>query len=235
MTPRRRGLTIGAVLAHLQGDFPDLTISKIRFLETEGLVTPERTPAGYRLFREADVERLRYVLTAQRDRFWPLRVIREALDAIDRGLTPVDDPIDARPVVPPSEPDADVPSPAELGAAPALRLTEAELLSAAGVDAAFLSSLRTFGLVRPAPDGHFDEAALAVARAAAGLASYGVEARHLRMFRTAADREVGLVQQITGPLLAAQGKRGGGVDPTPDLLHHCLALHAALVKAELRA
>ena len=81
-------MTIGAVLESLKADFPDLTISKIRFLEAEGLVTPERTASGYRTYSEQDVERLRYVLTAQRDRFWPLKVIREALDALDRGLTP---------------------------------------------------------------------------------------------------------------------------------------------------
>lgn len=83
-----RTLTIGAVVAELADDFPDLTISKVRFLESKGLVAPERRPSGYRVFQPDDVERLRYVLTAQRDRFWPLEVIKDALDAMDRGLTP---------------------------------------------------------------------------------------------------------------------------------------------------
>ena len=87
---RRRGRSIGTVLAELQPDFPELTISKIRFLEAEGLITPERTPSGYRVYSAADVERLSYILSAQRDRFWPLKVIREALDALDRGLVPAE-------------------------------------------------------------------------------------------------------------------------------------------------
>ena len=93
--------TIGGVLAALTPDFPDLTISKIRFLEAEGLVTPHRTGSGYRTYTDRDIERIRYVLTAQRDRFWPLKVIRDALDAMDRGLTPGEPGVaDARPRVP---------------------------------------------------------------------------------------------------------------------------------------
>ena len=107
MAGRRRGLSIGVVLERLQGDFPDLTISKLRFLETEGLVTPQRAPSGYRIYSEADVTRLRYVLTAQRERFWPLKVIRDALDAIDRGLTPAADAPGARPAVPGPATDPD--------------------------------------------------------------------------------------------------------------------------------
>ena len=102
-----RPLTIGAVVAALVEEHPDVTISKIRFLEAEGLVTPERSAAGYRRYGEADVERLRYVLHAQRELFWPLKVIREALEAIDRGLVPTGP--DARPVVPDPGPDPDVP------------------------------------------------------------------------------------------------------------------------------
>ena len=86
--PEPARMTIGAVLARLQPDFPDVSISKIRFLETEGLITPSRTGSGYRTFSEQDVERLHYILSAQRDRFWPLKVIRDALDALDRGLQP---------------------------------------------------------------------------------------------------------------------------------------------------
>ena len=94
-------MTIGAVLAALQPDFPDVTISKIRFLEAEGLVTPARTPSGYRTYSGQDLERLRYILTAQREHFWPLKVIAAALDAMDRGLTPErTDPGMPRPTVP---------------------------------------------------------------------------------------------------------------------------------------
>ncbi|HRW40085.1 MAG TPA: MerR family transcriptional regulator [Microthrixaceae bacterium] len=250
MSARRRGLTIGVVLERLRDEFPDLTISKIRFLEAEGLVTPERTASGYRQFSPADVERLRYILAAQRDRFWPLKVIREALDALDRGLTPGVDgpsapgeagPTSGRgghpglPVVPTPPENPDLPSVAELGATPQLRLTEAELVEASGITAALLGSLRQFGLVHPDAAGHYDDIALAVTRAAGALASYGVEARHLRAFRTAAEREVGLVEQVAGPLRAARGRRGSEAptDPTLELVHHCLALHAALVRAQL--
>ena len=116
--------TIGAVLAALTPDFPDLTISKIRFLEAEGLVTPHRAGSGYRTYTDRDIERLRYVLTAQRDRFWPLKVIRDALDAMDRGLTPGEpEGSDARPRVPEGASDPDVPTALALAAPATLRLT----------------------------------------------------------------------------------------------------------------
>lgn len=221
-------------MAELQPAFPELTISKIRFLEAEGLITPERTPSGYRVYSAADVERLSYILTAQRDRFWPLKVIRDALDAMDRGLTPAADPSGERPAVPVAAADPDVPVAATLGAPPSLRLTEAELIGAAGLEQEMFAALRGFQLLRPDATGHYDDAALAVARAAAALAAYGVEARHLRPFRTAAEREVGLVQQIVLPALGSAVGRASGADPTAEVLHHCLALHAALVRAELR-
>ena len=235
MSPRRRGLSIGTVLERLRGDFPDLTISKIRFLEAQGLVTPHRAASGYRQFSEADVDRLRYVLTAQRERFWPLKVIRDALDALDRGLTPNEDQVDARPSVPRPAADPDVPDPEALGAPATLRLTASELGEAAGLDSATLAALQGFGLLHAGPSGHYDSDALAVARAAAALAAYGVEARHLRSFRTAADREVGLVRQIVIPALAVRGRARteADVDPTHDVLHQCVALHVALVRAEL--
>ena len=223
-------MTIGAVLDALKPEFPDISISKIRFLEAEGLVTPERTPSGYRHFSDDDVERLRYILTAQRDRFWPLKVIRESLDALDRGLTPpAEGDEGVRPQPPRPRPDEDVPSTAELTRTTTLRLTREELASSAGLDAATMDALDTFGLLRTDADGHYGEAALGIAHAAAGLAAYGIEPRHLRPFRTAADREIGLVQQVTAPL---RGKAGqpGKADPTPEVLRLCIALHTALVK-----
>jgi DNA-binding transcriptional MerR regulator len=232
--------TIGGVLAALTPDFPDLTISKIRFLEAEGLVTPYRTGSGYRTYTDRDVERLRYILTAQRDRFWPLKVIRDALDAMDRGLTPgAPENGDARPRVPVTAADPDIPTVAALTAPLTLRLTARELREAAGLDRPTLTALETYGLVRADPSGHFDDDALAVARAAAALAAYGVEPRHLRPFRTAADREIGLVQQIVQPARSAAGRPQRGdtaapEDPTPEVLRLCIALHAALVRAGVR-
>ncbi len=225
-----RGLSIGQVLRALQPEFPDISISKIRFLEAEGLLTPSRTGSGYRTYAAQDVDRLRYILTAQRDRFWPLKVIREALDAIDRGLTPEgDDGPTTRPTAPRPAEDPDLPSADSLAARTNLRLTGAELRSASGLDQATFEALESFGLLRADESGHFGEGALAVAHHAAALAAYGIEPRHLRPFRTAADREIGLVQQVISPL---RGKPGGPPkqDPTGDILRLCIALHASLVK-----
>lgn len=257
--------SIGAVLTQLTPDFPDLTISKIRFLEAEGLLTPDRTASGYRTYRLQDVERLRYILTAQRDRFWPLKVIRDALDALDRGLSPLG-PTSAsggpgipgvagsaettdgssvagtgRPRAPQPVDDPLVPSIADLTTPAVLRLTSRELRDEAGLDRATFEALENFGLVRPDDSGHFDEDALAIARAAAALAVYGVEPRHLRPFRTAADREIGLVQQISRPARPARTSGGGDGDgatpedgdPTPQILRLFVGLHAALLRAGL--
>ncbi|WP_404382828.1 MerR family transcriptional regulator [Knoellia locipacati] len=230
MPPSRpdRPLTIGKVLDALREEFPEISISKIRFLETEGLVEPARTPAGYRTYAVSDVERLRYVLRAQRDRFWPLKVIRESLDALDRGLEPVLDS-DARPRPPEPVPDPDVPDEADLlKAPPTVRLTRAELASATGLDPEVITSLEGFGVLRPDSEGHFSATDLQATHAAAGLAAYGIEARHLRPFRTAADREVGLVEQAMSTRRA-----GGRAADQAHVARLCLQLHAALVKGGL--
>jgi DNA-binding transcriptional MerR regulator len=228
-------MTIGAVLAALKPDFPDVSISKIRFLEAEGLLTPQRTGSGYRTYSATDLERLRYILTAQRDHYWPLKVIREALDALDRGLRPPPTPDGGptRPQAPAPRPDPDVPSSAVLADRGALRLTRAELVDSAGLDPDTADALETFGLLHADADGHYGEAALTVAHTAAALAAYGIEPRHLRPFRTAADREIGLVQQVVSPHRATAGKarsKSAGPDPTPEVLRLCIALHTALVR-----
>lgn len=231
-------MTIGAVLAALVPDFPDVSISKIRFLEAEGLITPERAGSGYRTFSPDDVERLRYILTAQRDRFWPLKVIAEALDKLDRGLEPArGDMAPSRPQVPVPASDPDLPGASALRRRGTLRMTEAELREAAGLDRPTFEALSTFGLLRPDSSGHYAEPSLAVARAASALATYGIEPRHLRAFRTAADREIGLVQQVLAPI-RGRGKGNGGTvahDPTSQILAECIALHTALVKVGIDA
>jgi len=220
-------LTVGAVVRALSEEFPDVTISKVRFLEAEGLVTPDRTASGYRQFTPDDVDRLRYVLRAQRDQFWPLRVIKDNLDAIDRGLTP-GDATDGRPQAPAAVPDPDVPDAADLAARPDLRLTAAELARATGLTPAEVADLAAHGLLRPDPAGLHGAADLQVAHAAAGLGTYGVEPRHLRSFRAAADREVGLVEQVVGPRRGADAQRRAA-----EVAHLCLALHAGLVRGGL--
>ena len=228
MTPQSgsRSLTVGAVVRALQPEFPDISVSKVRFLEAEGLVAPTRTASGYRQFTEADVERLRYVLRAQRDRFWPLRVIRERLAAIDRGLDPGGEEGPPRP--PDQEADPGVPAAETLLAGVRLRLTAAEISEASGLDPAEVAALRSHGLLRPDADGLHGEADLRVARAAAGLSAYGIEARHLRPFRTAADREVGLVEQAVGARRGTTAERDRA-----EVAHLCLTLHAALVRGGL--
>jgi len=223
-----RPLTVGAVVRALVEEFPDVTISKVRFLESEGLVTPARSASGYRQFSTDDVDRLRFVLRAQRDRFWPLKVIKDNLDAMDRGLGTMDDAEDPRPRAPLPEPDRSVPDVEELAAPTTLRLTSAELARSTGLDPAAVEDLRATGLLRPDAEGLHSEYDLQVAHAAAGLAAYGVQARHLRSFRTAADREVGLVEQALGP------RRGAGADEHAAVVAHlCLTLHAALVRGGL--
>jgi DNA-binding transcriptional MerR regulator len=226
VTPAGKPLSIGAVVRALGDEFPDLTISKVRFLEAEGLVTPARTAAGYRQFTGADVDRLRWVLRAQRDRFWPLTTIREALAAADRGFEP--GAVGDGPRLPDPSPDTDVPDVDDLLARGRIRLTRAELVRASGLDAPEVASLVEHGLLRPAPDGSHGEDDLRAATAAAGLARYGLEARHLRVFRAAADRESGLLEQATAGL-----RPGAAEQARADAAHHALALHAALVRGGL--
>jgi DNA-binding transcriptional MerR regulator len=233
-------MSIGEVLADLRGEFPDVTISKIRFLESEGLVEPARTPSGYRKFSHADVARLRYVLATQRDHYLPLRVIREHLDAIDRGLEPPALPGD-RPRVPRAA-DEGLPGPRSLSAEPVeLRLTRAELVDAANIDADLFEQIEGFGLVAPtrtarASEPTYDQDALVVATAVAELAAFGLEPRHLRAFRTAADRESDLIGQVVGPLLRQRSPdaRARAEDTAREMGALALRLHTALVRSRLR-
>jgi DNA-binding transcriptional MerR regulator len=237
------GISIGAVLRVLQPDFPDLTISKIRYLETEGLVSPERRSSGYRLFAESDVARLRFILTAQRDRFWPLKVIKDALDRLDQGL-------DVPGLTSDEAPAPASPTRAEEGAAPAVadlsaaalrrrravRLTPAELRERTGLDHAAYGQLKAFGLLRTDASGRHHADDLDVATAAAALSGYGLEARHLRAFRVGADRELGLTQQILEPLRRRRARGAAGPDPAEaeaQLLSAMLSLHVALVRSGL--
>jgi len=232
--PAHNGSTIGAVLARLRPDFPDVTISKIRFLEAEGLISPERTPSGYRRFSEADVARLRFVLAAQRDHYLPLKVIKEQLDQVDRGeseaVTAVQRP--ARELTP--VPSAA--SPVDFVSDPGIRLTRLELIGRSGVGEGLLSELEQYGLVRADEGGGFDADTVQVARTASLLAEYGIEPRHLRAFRASADREVDLLEQVVAPMYRqrdpAARERADGL--VRDLAALSVGLHTLLVKAALR-
>jgi DNA-binding transcriptional MerR regulator len=218
-------MSIGEVLAELRPEFPDTTISKLRFLEAEGLVEPQRTPAGYRKYSWRDVDRLRFVLTAQRDRYLPLRVIRAELEAWERG----DDVAPRRPVLvavsdEPAAPPADA------------LVRRAELVERTGIDPGSLAELEELGMVTQRTSGWYDADALVIAAAVAGLASYGLQVRHLRGYKAAADRDVGLFAQLVGPLArqndpSAQARAAAAAQELTGLAQQ---LRAALVRAGLR-
>jgi DNA-binding transcriptional MerR regulator len=241
----RLGASIGSVLAQLRADFPDVTISKIRFLESEGLVQPERTAAGYRQFSSRDVERLRYVLAAQRDHYLPLRVIKEHLDELDRSeldklperTSDLRWPRAPRPRVS-TLPGVvrELGGSEDLDAADTVRMTQEELLAAAGVSTATLTELEQFGLVRPGPAGFYDTDAVLVAKTAQAMTDFGLEPRHLRAFRASADREVGLLAQIVTPMSRQRDPdaRARADEVVRELAVLSLRLHAVLVKIGLR-
>jgi DNA-binding transcriptional MerR regulator len=229
-------LSIGEVLGLLLEEFPDVTISKIRFLESQGLIEPERTPSGYRKFYEVDVELLRCILREQKDNFLPLRVIKDRLDSgeIDptneiqqpAGIANVRDDTppggnlaDSRsehpsgrspsvsnsaaeffaPAEEPTEKNPDDTGAIEL--TPGVVLDAHEVCSMSGLTPEELDELRSYGVVQTGPNSTFDEDALEVARVSKKFLELGVDARHLRGWRVAADREAGLYEQIIQPYL----------------------------------
>jgi len=210
--PARAYLGIGEVLAQLQAEFPDVSVSKIRFLENAGLIQPARSPSKYRKFSPADVERRRYILTAQRDQYLPLRVIKDQLDAGGQDH--------------PERPAGRYPGPAPL--------TRRELLEATGLDEARLAELEDFGLVRRS-GGRYGPEALAAARAIVALDGYGVQARHLRVLRASAERETALIEQVVAPILRqrSDGARGRATRSAREIAAVTLQLHAALIEATL--
>ncbi|MQA10861.1 MAG: MerR family transcriptional regulator [Pseudonocardiaceae bacterium] len=231
-------MSIGAVLAQLRTEFPDVTISKIRFLESEGLVQPGRTPAGYRQFTAADVERLRFVLSAQRDHYLPLKVIKEQLDAADRGVEPAVPTSKVLPrnlVAMRAERDG-MPNADDFGTDHEVRVTREELLADAGIDKGMLAELEQYGLVRPGAAGFYDRDAVQVAKTVRSMTEYGIEPRHLRAFRASADREVGLLEQIVTPTYRQRDPdaRGRADEQVRQLAALSVTLHTLLVKTGIR-
>lgn len=187
-------LSIGEVLGSVQEDFPDISISKIRFLESEGLIDPERTPSGYRKFFEEDVRRLRYILTLQRDHFLPLRVIKERL-AAGEGSSPTQPPA---PTAQNGKAAVEASGAAAVGLDGDVHLSREELMTASGLLAAELVSLQDFGVIEARETYGGED--LVIAKAAKGFLEFGVEARHLKMYRQFAERQLGLFEQLVGPL-----------------------------------
>ena len=230
--PARAYLSIGEVLGKLRNDFPDITISKIRFLESEGLIEPQRTPSGYRKFTNADLERLRYVLLTQRDQYLPLRVIKENLDALDRGLEPAK-VSGGVPVPRLATVDGEL-APANFAENTDMRLSREELLKASGMSEVQLVELESYGLI--APRGrHYDSDSLAIARAVTEMAGFGIEPRHLRSFKSAADREIGLIEQVITPLVRQKSSeaKARAEEVQREIAALSVRLHAALVRGGL--
>ena len=214
----QRLLTIGAVTRRLKDEFPDITISKIRYLEDQGLLAPRRTQGGYRLFSEEDVERLETILRLQRDEFLPLRVIREELSSPGvakttkkrRGLSAAEEEMDM-----------------------------GELCERAGVTPALARELEEFGLLAPRTDNGtklFGERDVEVAVTCAKLSRYGISARHLRTFRTGADREAGLLEQIVAPALRSRNpeRRQAALDELQNLAELAQELSQLLFWRDLK-
>ena len=285
--------SIGQVLSGLKGEFPDVSISKIRFLESEGLLAPERAPSGYRRYADDDVQRLRYILTAQRDHYLPLRVIRDHLALLDVGqepptiaVSPVgqagqagqagldssaattpdstaednrartshpgppagttrpaaerlgDHPVvrssAANPAGQRSAADDGLPRRVAAGGEknPArmlpIRLSRADLLKASGLTEATLAELERIQVIQPRRGSrHYGREALALAVAAKRLAVYGIDSRHLRAFKMAADREIGLVEQAIAPHVRRSKNRA---ELTAEVTQLIVSVHAALVR-----
>jgi DNA-binding transcriptional MerR regulator len=242
--------SIGQVMAILRTEFPAISISKIRFLEAEGLLSPLRAPSGYRRYTESDLERLRYVLSVQREHYLPLKVIREHLEQIDRGQTPQTQiPQTQIPQTQTSQTLSGLsgapsnglsgagpnvlqgPHPTAATAKQPVRLTRQELLDASGLTESALSELeRTQIVATRRGTAHYGRDALTLAIAARRLAEYGIDGRHLRAFKLAAEREVGLVEQAIAPYAR---RAGSNRDVPGDVTQLVISFHAALVRTAM--
>src|SRR5258708_37694395 len=212
----RASLGISEVLAELRSEFPEISVSKIRFLEAEGLITPARSPSGYRRFAPADIDQLRFILTAQRDQYLPLRVIKERLD--DRAaIRASQDQGTGATQLPRTE-----------------MVSRRELLESAGINEQQLAELEAHGLVRRV-GRLYSQDALDIASTVAMLASYGVEARHLRTARTAAERDVSLIEQVVAPTLRQRSPqaRSDAARTAGQIAALLIRLHSAMIEADL--
>ncbi|MCA0294308.1 MAG: MerR family transcriptional regulator [Actinobacteria bacterium] len=221
--------SIGQVLAILKPDFDDVSISKIRFLESEGLISPERAPSGYRRYAESDIERLRYILDVQKNHYLPLKVIREHLDAMDRGQEPPPLGAAGSATMDAGEPAAGLPP-----ARPpkrAIRITRRELLELSGLSEPALAELEKHQLVVPRRGTiYYGRDALTVAVVSRKLAAFGMDARHLRVVKQSAEREVGLIEQAIAPHL----RRNPASRTLPaEVMQLVLHAHAAVMRSQL--
>lgn len=226
-------LSIGEVLEGLKGDFPDISISKIRFLESEGLIEPERTGSGYRKFFDKDVQQLRYILALQRDHFLPLKVIKER---IRTGAQPPAAPADP---APPPAAASRAPQASTSTAAPDLagvQMNGKELLKASGLTEDELSDLEEYGILESGKTV-YDEDDLVIAKAAKGFFDHGVQARHLRLYRQTTEREAAFIEQLLAPVAMRkdpQGLKQAGEDATK-LAQLSRSLRDAMLRANVKS
>ncbi|MGH3849366.1 MAG: transcriptional regulator FtsR, partial [Pseudonocardiaceae bacterium] len=233
----RAYLSIGEVLSLLKQEFPDVTISKIRFLESQGLLDPERTPSGYRKFYESDVDRLRWILRQQREHFLPLKVIKGRLRAGHEGRSEPVEIVEAVSKAVSSAPFLPAVNIGSTSVVPqsGVTMTALELAGATGLGEDDLRDLERFGLIgsrRVGANIIYGEEALVVAHLAAGFMKYGVEARHLRMYKTAGEREAGFFEQVVTPMVKQRNPeaRRQAADAIEDLARLGEGLRAAMLR-----
>jgi DNA-binding transcriptional MerR regulator len=230
--PRQKSMTIGAVCKSLSQEFPDISISKIRYLEDQKLLTPRRTPGGYRLYTAGDVARLRTILRLQRDEFLPLRVIRQELAA---GANAEDEvPAPTRGTTRVRAPRAGV-SVRDRGALYSLE----DVLEETRAEPSLVRELEEYGVIKGEQRAgvmYFDETEREIVRAVTELARYGVGGRNLRAFRTSADREAALLQQILAPALRSRNvqRRGEALEALENLAVVTTHLKHLLLVRDLR-
>ena len=212
-------LSIGQVLSLLKDEFPDLAHSKLHYLESEGLISPQRSPAGYRKYSRDDVDRLRFVLRAQRDRYWPLKVIKEHL--LEHGVD--------------SEVTSIASRPGPSSTLQAVRLDRRGLAREATVDEDFLDELEQYGLLSEGAL-FYGAAELEIVTSARDLADEGLHPRHLVMLRTAAEREAHMVRSVARPRARSgdAASRGEAEDFARDLGESLISLHSAVLRTKLR-
>lgn len=227
--PSSKTMSIGVVITHLREEFPDVTVSKIRFLESEGLITPERTQSGYRRFTDSDIERLRYILTTQRDNYLPLKVIREQLDAMDEGsVTSLlnGDGERLEPIV----------APESFSPPPATRLSDADVAEQAQCEETLVHQCIKDGLIAPDSSGLFTVDDARVVSIVHALEEFGIDSRHLKTIRQAAVRQADMISQVADPVAKSRKKaaKQEAEELSQQMTSLVVSLHASLVKNELR-
>jgi len=224
-------LTIGEVLNQVRSEFEDISISKIRFLEAEGLIVPSRTKSGYRKFSSSDVDKLRYILRMQRDHYLPLKVIKEHIEAIDRGLKPELEDVN-KPRVPSALVDLN-----QIGLKKSsIRVTKEELITNTSISEQDLKEAEDYGLIKVLADKrHYDDTAVKTARVIAALSGFGLEPRHLKFLKSGSDRESSLIKQIASPMSRSKRPDAGeqALEMMREISNLTNQLHYILVSSTL--